>query len=456
MQKSDTNIAIEVENLYKKYSLSEQQSAISIGERLKQLIRKTEGKLQSPTREFYALSNISFSIQKGETIGIIGKNGAGKSTLLKILSQVTEPSSGTVRINGSVASVLEIGTGFHPELSGRENVYLSGIMQGIPRKTIDHKFDAIVDFAGIHKFIETPVKHYSSGMYVRLAFAVAANIDADIMLFDEALSVGDYAFQIKCYEKIIQLARSNKTILIVSHNINDISMLCSKVMVLDKGQLTDFADSSLVVKYFEKSIAESTQTSLPVNGNSQAESLSDYVFINQLLREWPDAESAPGDDFVRIRKMYILNESLPGSNTISTEHNFSINIEYDKYSNNDFYDIGFIVSNMHHMFLGNHLGNSTLIPDKYTESGRYHVKMHIEKHFFNHSIISVGFGLYRNDGTVICFDANTLNLKIEPVNIEADSGFAALSKNYNLPLKPVQMNWEVNRTNKSDEKDITD
>jgi lipopolysaccharide transport system ATP-binding protein len=200
-------------------------------------MRKVEAE-QEESQEFWALKDVSFDVQPGEVVGIIGRNGAGKSTLLKLLTRITEPTSGEVIINGRVASLLEVGTGFHPELTGRENVYMNGTILGMKKREIDAKFDEIVAFSELEKFIDTPVKRYSSGMYVRLAFAVAAHLDPEILLVDEVLAVGDAAFQQKCLGKMGDVARDGRTILFVSHNMSAIQNLCSKAVWLQNGQLT--------------------------------------------------------------------------------------------------------------------------------------------------------------------------------------------------------------------------
>jgi len=189
------------------------------------------------TKSFWALKDISFQIEQGETIGIIGRNGAGKSTLLKILSRIVEPTHGRAEVTGRLGSLLEVGTGFHSELTGRENLYLSGAILGMRRAEIERKFDDIVAFAEIEEFIDTPVKHYSSGMYVRLAFAVAAHLDPDILLIDEVLAVGDLGFQKKCIERTKKLRDANSTVLFVSHNMFSIKMLCSRVIYLADGEI---------------------------------------------------------------------------------------------------------------------------------------------------------------------------------------------------------------------------
>ncbi len=242
--------AIKVSHLSKRYAIRNTQAENRLLKNLLQYLYTWKNKKQDES--FYALKDISFEIKKGETVGIIGSNGAGKSTLLKILSEVTEMTEGKVEIDGKIASVLEIGMGIHPELSGRENIYLSGAMLGLSKYYIDTKFDDIVEFSGIRKFIDTPVKHYSTGMYMRLAFSVVVNVDADILLFDEVLNVGDVVFKAKCEKKILELIEQKKTILIVSHNVSDIYKLCEKVIYLENGELKNFGYKSTINEYLNK------------------------------------------------------------------------------------------------------------------------------------------------------------------------------------------------------------
>ncbi|TDK43316.1 ABC transporter ATP-binding protein [Algoriphagus formosus] len=203
---------------------------------------------------FWALKDVSFEVQEGEVLGIIGKNGAGKSTLLKILSQITEPTSGKIEIHGRVASLLEVGTGFHPELSGRENIYMNGTILGMTRREIDSKLDEIIDFSGVEKFIDTPVKFYSSGMKVRLGFSVAAHLDPEILIIDEVLAVGDYEFQKKCVGKMGDVSKNQgRTVLFVSHNMGAIQKLCQKSILLESGIIVTNEITSVVLeKYFGK------------------------------------------------------------------------------------------------------------------------------------------------------------------------------------------------------------
>ena len=200
--------------------------------------------------EFWALRDVSFEIDQGEVVGIIGRNGAGKSTLLKILSRITEPTSGRIRGRGRIASLLEVGTGFHPDLTGRENIFLNGAILGMPRAEIKSKFDEIVAFSEIERFIDTPVKRYSSGMYVRLAFAVAAHLEPEILIVDEVLAVGDAAFQRKCMGRMGEVARHGRTVLFVSHNLAAIGHLCSKGLVLQQGRLSHIGTSESAITFY--------------------------------------------------------------------------------------------------------------------------------------------------------------------------------------------------------------
>lgn len=242
-----TESMLKIDNVSKKYKLG-QIGGTTLRDELQRKRAKRKG-LEDPTarigaksvnvgEEFYALSNISFEVKKGERIGIIGHNGAGKSTLLKLISRVTAPTQGSIYMNGRVASMLEVGTGFHPELTGRENIYMNGAILGMSKKEIDSKIEDIIDFSEVRQFIDTPVKRYSSGMYVKLAFSVAAHLDSEILIMDEVLAVGDMAFQKKCLDKMNDVSRQDgRTILYVSHNMNTIRQLCDRVIVLDHGQI---------------------------------------------------------------------------------------------------------------------------------------------------------------------------------------------------------------------------
>lgn len=240
---------------------------------------------RSQKQELWALRDVNFTVRDGETLGIIGHNGAGKSTLLKILSRITKPSSGTAEIHGRIGSLLEVGTGFHNELSGRENIFLNGAILGMKRREIERKFDEIVDFAEIERFIDTPVKHYSSGMYMRLAFSVAAYLEQEVLIVDEVLAVGDVAFQKKCLNKMQDISQHGRTVLFVSHNLQAVSRLCQRTIWLDKGMVGEDGETQVV-------IADYMNVALEVG----AENI------------WEDLSAAPGSETVKLRRVRAMDE----------------------------------------------------------------------------------------------------------------------------------------------------
>lgn len=293
-----SEIAIKVEGLSKKYTIGKQKD----GSLRNSLGNFFSGK-SSKTNEFWALKDISFEIEKGDVVGIIGKNGAGKSTLLKILSQITKPSEGTIEIDGRIASLLEVGTGFHPELTGRENVYLNGTILGMTRKEVKAKFEEIVAFSGVEKFIDTPVKHYSSGMYVRLAFAVAAHLEPEILIIDEVLAVGDAEFQKKCLGKMKDIAGEGRTVLFVSHDIEAVSTLCNKGILLDNSQIKLTGDIHAVLKSYTENYQDS-------------------------YKVWPMSER-PGNEIVKLNKICIVNQNSEQINQVFIDQEFGVYIEYE-------------------------------------------------------------------------------------------------------------------------------
>ncbi len=253
-----TEAAIQVENLSKRYILGQTRT---LRQRLGGMIGRVGGRYKSSgadAREFWALRDVSLDVRPGEVLGLIGRNGAGKSTLLKILSRITSPTHGRVTIRGRVGSLLEVGTGFHPELTGRENIYLNGTILGMRRAEIKKRFDEIVEFAEVGRFLDTPVKRYSSGMYVRLAFAIAAHLEPEILIVDEVLAVGDAAFQSKCMGKMGEVARHGRTVVFVSHNMSAINRICQRAVWVDKGRIQRVGPTDEVVrKYLTTHVAQS-------------------------------------------------------------------------------------------------------------------------------------------------------------------------------------------------------
>lgn len=259
---------IQVKNIGKRYSIGSQLGpSKSIADTVQGLVQAPLKALKYfrfglPTEVIWAIKNVSFEVKEGEVVGIIGRNGAGKSTLLKILARITEPTEGAAMIRGKVSSLLEVGIGFHPDLTGRENIYLYGVILGMTKTEIDRKFDEIVAFGGVEKFIDTPMKHYSSGMYVRLAFAVAAHVEPDILLIDEVLAVGDAAFQNKCLGRIDAISKEGRTVLFVSHNIPALLSLCSRTILLSGGTVAGDGKTREVLDTYLEGIKE--KSSMPL------------------------------------------------------------------------------------------------------------------------------------------------------------------------------------------------
>jgi len=302
------NPIIRVENVGKQYHLGKREVAYgslreSIVDAVKapfQLLRSRNG---STPEVLWALKNLSFDVERGEVVGIIGRNGAGKSTLLKVLARITEPTTGRVELYGRVASLLEVGTGFHPELTGRENIYLNGAILGMKKAEIKRKFDEIVLFAEIEKFIDTPVKRYSSGMYMRLAFAVAAHLEPEILLVDEVLAVGDAAFQKKCLGKMADVAREGRTVLFVSHNMAAINQLCPRSMLFVDGRIHLAGKTSDVVPRY-------------LQGDGGA---AEYV--------WREIQRAPGNENVKLHAVRIKSAGTT-KNEVDSDQEVSIEVEF--------------------------------------------------------------------------------------------------------------------------------
>ncbi|MFA6276984.1 MAG: ABC transporter ATP-binding protein [Pedobacter sp.] len=290
-----SNIAIKVENLSKAYQLG-QIGTGTISRDLERWYARMRGKedpflkigetnnqnTKSESDIVWSLKNVSFEVEKGDAVGIIGRNGAGKSTLLKILSKITSPTTGTIVGNGRIASLLEVGTGFHPELSGRENIFLNGAILGMRKHEIKRKFDEIVEFAGIEKYIDTPVKRYSSGMYVRLAFAVAAHLESEILIVDEVLAVGDAEFQKKCLGKMGEVSKGEgRTVLFVSHNMASIMMLCNNAILLKNGMLENFDKTSQIISDYRNLLKDQLKVVKDFNYENDVFTIKDITIENE-------------------------------------------------------------------------------------------------------------------------------------------------------------------------------
>ncbi len=309
-----SNLAIQAEGLAKRYRIGVRDRYPTIREALMRSaaapLRKVRSWASGSDRgdgkpSIWALRDVDFEVEKGEILGIIGRNGSGKSTLLKILTGITEPTAGYADVHGRVGSLLEVGTGFHMELTGRENVYLNGAILGMRKAEIDRKFDEIVGFSEVEEFLDTPVKRYSSGMYMRLAFAVAAHLDPEIMAIDEVLAVGDAAFQKKCLGKMSSVAKDGRTILFVSHNMIAVRSLCQKAMWLDEGRVRAIGDPS-------RRVSDDLQ--------SNASSRTSQV--------WDTPETAPGNELVRLHRIRVREDSTTQPDLVTMQAPFQIEVEF--------------------------------------------------------------------------------------------------------------------------------
>jgi lipopolysaccharide transport system ATP-binding protein len=300
-------LAIETHELSKRYRIGQMQAAYgTLRDSVARTAARVMGREESQARhEIWALRDVSFDVREGDVLGVIGRNGAGKSTLLKVLTRITTPTSGRAIIRGRVGSLLEVGTGFNPELTGRENVFLNGSILGMKRREIQRKLDEIVEFSGVEKFIDTPVKRYSSGMGVRLAFSVAAHLEPEILLVDEVLAVGDAEFQQRCLGRMEDFSGTGRTVLFVSHNMQTINQLCDRVIWLDDGRVAEDGNPSDVVTHY---LHESHRSDSGIS--------------------WPDDESAPGDDLVRLLGVHVLNEEGERADTVDVRDSIGIEIRF--------------------------------------------------------------------------------------------------------------------------------
>lgn len=391
---------ITVENLSKKYVIGHQrkESYTSLRDVLAngaksafhKLIGSSCNAVNDPLHEeFWALKDVSFEIQQGDRVGIIGRNGAGKSTLLKVLSRITEPTAGRVKINGRVASLLEVGTGFHPELTGRENIYLNGAILGMSKAEIKKNFDEIVSFAEVERFLDTPVKRYSSGMYVRLAFSVAAHLEPEILIVDEVLAVGDAQFQKKCMGKMESAGKEGRTVLFVSHNMAAIRSLCTTAISLADGQVVNEGRVAVVVEeYLNKGLQNNTEQS------------------------WPQLDLAPGNANIRLSALKVVVENLE-SDFFSIRTPLRIEFAYTLLLKEAFFYIGF-----HFKTLSGDCVFVTTSTPCLISAGTYRSICHIPGDLLNVGTYSIHVYFVR-DGNVVLFELeNPLVFEIHDVERE--------------------------------------
>jgi lipopolysaccharide transport system ATP-binding protein len=409
-----SEIAIRVQNLTKKYSIGKQKDGS---------LRGTLGAMfsggKSAQEDFLALNNVSFDIMQGDVVGIIGKNGAGKSTLLKVLSQITKPTEGRIEINGRVASLLEVGTGFHPELTGRENIYLNGTILGMTRKEVSSKFDEIVEFSGVEKFIDTPVKHYSSGMYVRLAFAVAAHLEPEILIIDEVLAVGDAEFQKKCLGKMQDVAGQGRTVLFVSHNMAAVKTLCTKGIVFDKGKIVEIGDvNKCMERYY----------------NLEKSDLLERIY---------EPAKRPKSNWASLVSYKLMNDKSETivSHNVYEKNYLEISYEIHELSSKSDY----FLLNLHVFDRDNNYFFVTSVDQNEgsNEKGIFKVLFELPPYYFNVGFYRVGIALTSYPGTLVHFFENpAFSFEVT----EEDLGFRNVPFNGEIPgVSRIQLPYKIEK-----------
>lgn len=410
--------AIRVTNVTKEYTIDYSHTGSFKELVMRKLFHGHQYRIES-RKNILALDNLSFEVKKGEALGIIGKNGAGKSTLLKVLSGITKPTTGEIEIYGRMSSILDIGVGFHPELTGRENIYLSGELNGLGRKEIKRRMDEIIDFSGVEKFIDTPVKYYSSGMLLRLAFSVFTGIDSDVLLLDEVMSVGDAEFQLKSSKKLQSMFGQGKTIMLVSHNPADIVNLCSRVIILDDGKIKEEGmPGKVVVDYMEESIIEAMDISEKEKEIEEAKSeeITESKPPEQpKLRsavQWDDMATAPGNEYFKIYKVSVYAYGKDSSESILISDKIVVEIIFEKLEDSDSFDLGFLVS-----YMNNFVYSSTIFYGKtpFTLSKNvYKINAIIPSFTFNSGIFSIDIIAH---ATTYFYHNTNLFFKIENIPI---------------------------------------
>ncbi|MFQ3576753.1 MAG: ABC transporter ATP-binding protein [Cytophagales bacterium] len=391
------NIAIKVEDVSKMYRLGRVNTG-SFGHDLQRWWAKVRGKedpfamvavendrtTKTDSNYVWALRNVSFEVEKGEVLGIVGRNGAGKSTLLKILTRVTLPTTGTLKANGRIASLLEVGTGFHPDLTGRENIFLNGAILGMTKKEIKNKFDEIVDFSGVERYIDTPVKRYSSGMYVRLAFGVAAHLESEILILDEVLAVGDMEFQKKCLGKMNDVSKNEgRTVLFVSHNMGAVKTLCDKGIILKNGEMVLSGSANEVIKYY-----------ITGGGNSRAN-----------YKEDPEIDC----EFFKIKSIGIKNANREYEEDIEDNEDIELTMIYDLDAEPERYHITYHMVNE----TGEPIFSFSSARDGINlKRGEHKLKCIFPKYFLQSGGFSISFYLIEDRRMAVCTEKDLLSFVI--------------------------------------------
>jgi lipopolysaccharide transport system ATP-binding protein len=389
------NVVIRVENISKQYKIGAAKyrhdtlrDQITYG--LRTLFSR-DGRRASVSGlkdTIWALKDVSFEVKQGEIVGIIGRNGAGKSTLLKILSRITEPTTGFVEMHGRVAALLEVGTGFNGELTGRENIYLNGAILGMKKAEIERKFDEIVAFSELEKFIDTPVKRYSSGMYLRLAFAVAAHLENEILLADEVLAVGDLAFQEKCLGKMHDAARDGRTVLFISHNMQAVNTLCNRVVLLQEGSIANVGPTQIVLSKYVRALMGKDRT---------------------IEEFWPDKTTAPGNDNIRLRRVRLVSDTGDKLNAIQTDRPVRVEIEYWNLVQDTPLVVGLVLYTAEHFaVLESMTADDPTWERKFFPAGLFRSQCHIPADFLYEGDYIIGIWFAENGARILYGDRRVL------------------------------------------------
>ncbi len=368
----------------------------------------------------WALKDINFEVKQGEVLGIIGRNGAGKSTLLKILSKTTTPTTGSIKIKGRIASLLEVGTGFHPELSGRENIFLNGAILGMTKREIKSKFDEIVDFAGVERYIDTPVKRYSSGMYVRLAFGVAAHLESEILIVDEVLAVGDAEFQRKCLGKMKDVSnKEGRTVLFVSHQMDALSRICNNALVMEQGSILMKGDSQPCINYYLKG-----------------------KLNNSSVKNWYNETVKPGNKTVRLLEAKVMSEDDVVKENFNVKEDIYINMVYEVLENDVTFTHGFNLYSSSGIHILSSHDVDTAIEKKKFSKGIYSATVKINKNFLAEGFHSISLAIMSYDPYIVHFhEMDVLGISIID-SMDADTARGVYGGNFPGLIRPI-LKWET-------------
>jgi lipopolysaccharide transport system ATP-binding protein len=425
------SVVVRVENVSKKYHLGKIGTQTMRGDLQRWWARrrgkddpfaKLDQRHQPAGADFWALQEVNFEISQGQAVGIIGRNGAGKSTILKILSRITLPTTGRVRIRGRIASLLEVGTGFNPELTGRENIFLNGAILGMSKAEVKRKFDEIVNFSGVEQFIDTPVKRYSSGMYVRLAFAVAAHLESEILILDEVLAVGDAEFQKKCLGKMDDVAhKEGRTVIFVSHDITSVRRLCNRAILFEKGRITQVASADQVAdSYLAKKLLK-----VPV-------------------RQWHDAGSAPGNGIVRLLAVWLHDANHTVTDTFDITQPIGVSMQYQVLQDGDVFTHTCSLHNDQGVNIFNSHDVTSPVRLQPRTAGTYTATMWIPGNLLAEGYVSVGVAIIKvNPFLIYLYELDVLSFSVED-HIRGDSARGNYTLGFPGIVRPL-LQWQTQR-----------